>query len=78
MESSYLGGSGSRGYGQIEFKFYEPFALINDDYHKTTDLFKASTKTIDTLVENKDWKHLRASDFTPEKIENIISVYKGK
>lgn len=80
LESSYLGGSGSRGYGQVEFKLYEPFALTQEDYRISSDAFKESTKSIDILLGNDEekWKHLRLSDFDENKIKDIVKVYEGK
>lgn len=76
LEHSYIGGSGSRGYGQIAFKFYKPMIVKLEDYEKGSEIFKDSLKSIDTLVnENTEW-HKRLSDFDESYIkDNIISNF---
>jgi CRISPR-associated protein Csm3 len=73
LEHSTLGGSGSRGYGQIAFKFIAPIILKTDDYVKGSDGFKKSLKTIDKLIENEgdNW-HLRLSDLDETYINEKI------
>ncbi len=73
LEHSTLGGSGSRGYGQIAFKFIDPIILKTDDYIKGSDDFKKSLKTIDKLIENQgdNW-HLRLSDLDETYINEMI------
>ena len=63
LEQSYLGGSGSRGYGQIEFKFIEPFIVTNDDYLNGSDVFKNASKDIDELIDKNEKWWIRLSDF---------------
>lgn len=75
LEHSTLGGSGSRGYGQIAFKFAEPYVLTVDDYIQGTNKFKDSLKPHDdNRVERKFDKRL--SDFNEVFIkENIIKIF---
>jgi len=79
LEHSTLGGSGSRGYGQVSFKFIDEFIVLNDDYRKGSKLFKDSCKPLDRLID--DFKYecsKRVSDFDDSYIiENIISKFKS-
>ncbi len=76
LEHSYIGGSGSRGYGQIAFKLYEPMIVKIDDYEKGSPVFKESLKSIDDLIIDKENWHKRLSDFDEEFIQkNIISKF---
>lgn len=74
LEHSNIGGSGSRGYGQIEFKFFEPIVLKRNDYTAGSENFVKASKNIDELIENysEDKNHwwLRLSDF--EKLTKKI------
>ncbi len=75
LEHSTLGGSGSRGYGQVAFKFAEPIVLKADDYRIGSDKFKDALKPHDDLrIENVFNKRL--SDFTEDYIKgNIINKF---
>jgi len=44
VEHSALGNSGSRGYGQVAFKFCDPLVVLRSDYEKGTDVFKDASK----------------------------------
>lgn len=69
FEHSILGGSGSRGYGQVAFKFNEPIVLKTEDYRIGSEKFKDALKPHDDKrIENVFNKRL--SDFT----ENYIKV----
>lgn len=74
LEHSYIGGSGSRGYGQIEFKFMKPIIVKNDDYLKGSDTFKQASKDIDELINTNErwWKRL--SEFN-EYIDEVKSTF---
>ena len=72
LEHSTLGGSGSRGYGKVAFKFMEPFVLLKQDYVEGSENFKNSLKDLDEIFPEK---HLRLSDITQEKIDSILSKF---
>lgn len=46
LENSALGKSGTRGYGQITFKLYDPIVVTNDDYKENGENYKESLKEI--------------------------------
>lgn len=77
LEHSALGGSGSRGYGQVSFKFTEPFLLTVDDYLQGTLAFKDSCKPHDTLVEKGFLFNKRLSDFEEIKLAESIKEKYG-
>ncbi len=78
LEHSALGGSGSRGYGQVSFKFTEPFLLTVDDYIKGSDEFKDSCKPHKALIEKgKEFKK-RLSDFEESNLAEKIKEKYGK
>ncbi len=70
LEHSTLGGSGSRGYGKVAFKFMEPFVLLKEDYISGSDNFKNSLKDLDEIFPKE---HLRLSDINNNKIYEILS-----
>lgn len=80
LENSYLGGSGTRGYGKVAFKFLEPMVLLKEDYELGTEKFVLASKDLDIIIEEKfpdGFKHKRLSDFDDNYIEEkIISVFK--
>ncbi len=47
LEHSFIGGSGSRGYGKIKFHFKEPIIVKADDYKNNTDVYKSATTKIE-------------------------------
>ncbi|MGB9772257.1 MAG: type III-A CRISPR-associated RAMP protein Csm3 [Candidatus Kapaibacteriota bacterium] len=74
LENSYLGGSGTRGYGKVAFKFVDPIILFKEDYEKGTDKFVEVLKDLDSLYP-EGFKHKRLSDFDDDFIKtNIIGV----
>lgn len=76
LEHSALGGSGSRGYGQVSFKFIDPFLLTVQDYIEGTLEFKDSCKPHDALLEKEKEFKMRLSDFEERKLaEQIIEKY---
>lgn len=48
LEHSALGKSGSRGYGQVRFKFASPIVLLIDDYKVGSDKYKKSAMPHDS------------------------------
>ena len=78
LEHSTLGGSGSRGYGQIAFKFIKPILLMRNDYELGGQTFKDSLKSIDELKKDEKYNwHMRLSDFDDNFIkEEIIEKIK--
>lgn len=72
LEHSTLGGSGSRGYGKVAFKFMEPFVLTKKDYIEGSESFKNSLKDLDDIFPEN---HLRLSDLTQQKINDILSKF---
>ncbi|MBW7888626.1 MAG: type III-A CRISPR-associated RAMP protein Csm3 [Bacteroidetes bacterium] len=71
LEHSALGGSGSRGYGQIAFKFAEPFVVNRVDYVEGTQTFKDSSKpNSDPYFQNRFVKRL--SEFDEHYISSVI------
>lgn len=73
LEHSTLGGSGSRGYGKVAFKFMEPFVLTKNDYVVGTETFKNSLKDIDEIYDQNNY--MRLSDFTESYINNILNHF---
>lgn len=71
LENSYLGGSGTRGYGQIAFKFMEPIVLLREDYEIGSEKFVQASKSIDVLYPD-GFEHLRLSDFDENYLNNKI------
>lgn len=47
LEHSGLGGSVSRGYGQVRFRLAAPFIVTADDYRTGSAAYQSSTKPID-------------------------------
>ncbi len=47
LEHNFLGKSGSRGYGRVEFRFEEPVYLSKEDYKNGTNMAKATASTGD-------------------------------
>ncbi len=47
LEHSFVGGSGSRGYGKIKFHVKEPIVVKSDDYKNNTDNYKKATAEIE-------------------------------
>lgn len=47
LEHNFLGKSGSRGYGRVEFRFEEPVYLRQDDYKTDTNMAKSTATTGD-------------------------------
>lgn len=80
LENSYLGGSGTRGYGKVAFKFLEPMVLLREDYELGTEKFVMASKDLDVLIKElypEGFKHKRLSDFDESYIQDkIISVFK--
>lgn len=75
LEHSTLGGSGSRGYGQVSFKFAEPILLKKEDYRKGSDKFKDALKPHDDERAKYEFNK-RLSDFDEQYInENIIKQF---
>jgi len=75
LEHSTLGGSGSRGYGQVAFKFAEPIVLKVDDYRTGSEKFKDSLKPHDDVRIEIDFNK-RLSDFDENYVkENIIKKF---
>jgi CRISPR-associated protein Csm3 len=78
LEHSALGGSGSRGYGQISFKFTEPFLLTVEDYISGSKAFKDSCKPHDTLEDKEGLEFKkRLSDFEEGKLIDKIKEKYG-
>ena len=69
LEHSTIGGSGSRGYGKIAFKFIEPIVLQKKDYLESSEEFRRSIADIEQIYDENNFLHL--SDFTNERIEII-------
>lgn len=44
LEHSSLGNSGSRGYGQVSFRFTEPMLVLAEDYRRGSERFKDASK----------------------------------
>lgn len=75
LEHSALGGSGSRGYGQISFKFAEPFVVSRLDYVNATEVFKNACKpNSDDFFANKFTKRL--SEFDERYIADLVKPLK--
>lgn len=77
LEHSSLGHAGSRGYGQVAFKFAEPFVVLQNDYRDGTITFKDSSKSIQALEELGMKIDKRLSDFDDSYLtDNIISKFR--
>lgn len=48
LEHSGIGGSVSRGYGQIRFRLAQPFIVTAEDYRTGSEVYKNSTRPVDT------------------------------
>ncbi len=76
LENSYLGGSGTRGYVKVGFKFLEPIVLFKEDYQSGSENFVRASKDLDILISElypDGFKHLRLSDFDDNFIEEKIT-----
>lgn len=76
LENSYLGGSGTRGYGKVGFKFLEPIVLFKEDYQSGSENFVRASKDLDILISElypDGFKYLRLSDFDDNFIEEKIT-----
>jgi len=79
LEHSTLGHAGSRGYGQVAFKFAEPFVVLPNDYRNGTITFKDSSKTTQALEELGMKIEKRLSDFDDSYLMDcIISKFRDK
>ncbi len=47
LEHNFLGKSGSRGYGRVEFRFEDPIYLSREDYKSGNNMSKATASTRD-------------------------------
>lgn len=56
LEHSFVGGSGSRGYGKIKFKILEPIIIKAEDYKSGSDKYKSAQKELPK--EENDYKDL--------------------
>jgi len=74
LEHSSIGGSGSRGYGRIAFKIFNPFVLNKNDYKIGSKNFQESSKDLDDLlIDKKDTKWwYRLSDIDENFLKNNI------
>lgn len=70
IEHNWLGKSGSRGYGKIEFVLNEPALITCDDYKTNPTKCKDASKQTDEA--------LTLADFDQKKIEKIISTLSSK
>ncbi|NTW77578.1 MAG: type III-A CRISPR-associated RAMP protein Csm3 [Syntrophaceae bacterium] len=69
LEHSALGGSGSRGYGQIKFRVLEPVAFRKEDYVGSNELSaKPLTSIPDTEELGTEFKSLNELEF-----DNVLS-----
>ena len=76
LEHSTLGHAGSRGYGQISFKFAEPFIVTVSDYKEGSINFKDASKSVSALEDLGMNIDKRLSDFDTKYIqEKIISKF---
>lgn len=59
LEHSYLGKSGTRGYGQVELKFYDKaFCLTEKDYIQNTENYKTSLVKVEGVsFDDEKLKH---------------------
>jgi CRISPR-associated protein Csm3 len=71
LEHSALGKSGSRGYGQVEFKFAEPMLVTKQDYADGTEVFKNSSKP-NSHESFKDKFAKRLSNFDSTYISDLL------
>lgn len=66
LEHNFLGKSGSRGYGRIQFGFAEPVWVSINDYREGGDSIKKSSEPL------ADFKNLAASDKLKLEIPNNL------
>lgn len=71
LEHSALGKSGSRGYGQVSFKFTEPFVVTREDYQRGTQIFKDASKPHSDPFFNRKFTR-RLSEFDDSYINTTI------
>lgn len=61
LEHNFLGKSGSRGYGRVEFRFQEPVFISQDDYKSAkADKIEQASRPLDTFdnllrIDKIDW-----------------------
>ena len=74
LEHSTLGGSGSRGYGQVRFKLQQPFVVTRDDYRAGNGGYLVASQPVpDNSEEYKTISEtLIAKTSLSEKIETAI------
>ena len=64
LEHNFLGKSGSRGYGRVEFRFEEPIYLSRDDYKSGANMAKATAPV-------GDFDNMKPTAGIPWKIEAL-------
>lgn len=72
LEHSAIGKSGSRGYGQISFKFAEPLLVMRQDYAEGSENFKKSSKP-NCHNEFAEKFTMRLSEFDENYINKFLS-----
>lgn len=66
LQENYLGGSGTRGYGQVAFRFDDPVILLKEDYKEGLNGIKDKLRDLKSL----SWNDL---SLTVEGLEGKIS-----
>lgn len=65
LESSFIGGSGSRGYGKVKFKLLEPMIIKTADYRDNTEKYKAFSNELP--IEDDDYNSLAETSIKYEE-----------
>ncbi|MCX8050860.1 MAG: type III-A CRISPR-associated RAMP protein Csm3 [Chlorobi bacterium] len=71
VEHSSLGKSGSRGYGQVSFRFADPIVVMADDYRSGSEVFKDASKPHEDNIYKGRFVH-RLSDFDDDYVRTRI------
>ncbi|SHK45505.1 type III-A CRISPR-associated RAMP protein Csm3 [Rhodothermus profundi] len=67
LEHSWLGRSGTRGYGQVAFRLAEPLVVTLEDYRTGSDAYRQASRPHEELKEFP----LRPSDFNAQRIAQL-------
>jgi len=66
LEHSWLGRSGTRGYGQVKFKLAEPILVTLDDYLKGTETYREASRSHEDMTFD-----LETADFDESRFNEI-------
>ncbi|MDQ7040780.1 MAG: type III-A CRISPR-associated RAMP protein Csm3 [Rhodothermus sp.] len=73
LEHSWLGRSGTRGYGQVAFQLAEPFVVTLEDYRTGSEAYRKASQPHEALSFS-----LRPSDIDEQRIEQLQEAFTSK